>query len=106
MFHDGYQYFEKAYRLKFAGALTLNPEQPLSPKNIQKIRNILQTQKVHCIFTEPEFITPAFDKMLNSLTDEGAINIGTLDPLGNMMEDYSYQAHLTLLADNAVQCLQ
>ena len=106
VFHDGYQYFEKAYRLTFAGAVTLNPEQPLSPKNIQKIRNILKTQKVNCIFNEPEFITPAFDKIIGSLTDGTNINIGTLDPLGNMMEDYSYQAHLTLLADNAIKCLK
>ncbi len=106
VFHDGYQYFEKAYQLQFAGALTLNPEQPLSPKNIRKIRDILQTQAVHCIFVEPEFATPAFDKIIASLTAEKAINIGMLDPLGNLMQDYSYQKHLTSLADNAMQCLK
>ncbi|MCH9853698.1 MAG: zinc ABC transporter substrate-binding protein [Alphaproteobacteria bacterium] len=106
VFHDGYQYFEKAYQLKFAGALTVNPEQPLSPKNISNIRDILQRQAVQCIFIEPEFITPAFDKMIDNLIKGRAINIGTLDPLGNMMEDYSYHKHLTLLANNAMQCLQ
>ncbi|MCH9845367.1 MAG: zinc ABC transporter substrate-binding protein [Alphaproteobacteria bacterium] len=106
VFHDGYQYFEKTYQLTFAGALTLNPEQPLSPKNIRKIRDILQTQSVHCIFVEPEFATPAFDKIIASLAAEKAINIGMLDPLGNLMQDYSYQKHLTALADNAMQCLK
>ena len=41
VFHDAYQYFEKAYNLKPAGSILLNPELPPSAKRIIKLEKKL-----------------------------------------------------------------
>lgn len=48
VFHDGYQYFEKHYGLNSAGTVLLNPEIPLSGKQLKEIHEKIQQLKISC----------------------------------------------------------
>jgi zinc transport system substrate-binding protein len=55
LFHDAFQYFEKAYDLSGAGAITLEPEQEPGARRIAEIRKKIRAAGVACVFSEPQF---------------------------------------------------
>jgi zinc transport system substrate-binding protein len=78
VFHDAYQYFEKAYNLKAVGSITLEPDESPSPKRIKEIRHKLIESEVKCVFREPQFS----DRLVNVAIEGSSAKSGTLDPLG------------------------
>lgn len=78
VFHDAFQYFEKRFELNAAGAITLQPEVPLSAKRLRDIRKKMRQAGVTCLFSEPQFAA----KRLAAIAEGTAAKIGTLDPLG------------------------
>src|SRR5690606_17671334 len=76
--HDAYQYFEKHYHLQSRGAIHIDPEIPLSAKRVQSLRQIIQQEKIHCLFGEPQFEV----KILHQLSQQFNCQVGTLDPIG------------------------
>ena len=78
VFHDAYQYFERAYGLTPAGAVTLDPAQPPGPRRIREIRSRIAAAEAVCVFAEPQF-TPA---LLKTLSEGTTARSGALDPLG------------------------
>jgi zinc transport system substrate-binding protein len=78
VFHDAYQYLDHYFGLNGVGSITLNPEIPPSVQRIQQIQQLLRTQKVACIFSEPQFNYKIIDTLVNGLN----IYTGKLDPLG------------------------
>ena len=84
VFHDAYQYFEKRFDISSAGSLTLNPDILPGAKQIYDIQNLILTENINCIFSEPQF-NP---KIIETIAKDTNINIGILDPLGaNIQSD-------------------
>ena len=103
VFHDAYQYFEKAYGLNAIGSILIDPEQPPSPNRLIKIRSKIKTLKAHCVFKEPQFKA----KIINTVIEDTDAKVGTLDPLGADLEAGSnmYVALIENLSNNLVDCL-
>lgn len=104
VFHDAYQYFEKAYNLNAIGSILLNPEQPPSPKRIIKIRSKIKTLNAYCVFKEPQFKA----QIVNTVIENTNAKVGTLDPLGsNIVSGQDmYINLLDDLATNIKNCLK
>ena len=104
VFHDAYQYFEKAYELNGVGAILLNPEDVPSPSNIRDIRKILKDTGTLCVFAEPQFPS----RIVNIVTENTNAKSAVLDPLGADMPsgEELYFIMLKNLANNLKQCLQ
>ena len=78
VFHDAYQYFEKAFGLNAMGSVALEGDIASSPKQISFIKDKIKKLNASCVFQEPQF-----DSKLVKIVVEGTnAQIGTLDPLG------------------------
>ena len=78
VFHDAYQYFEKRYGVNILGAFTVNTDVMPGAEQLAEIREIIEHDKVTCVFSEPQFnpdIIKAVAKDMN-------IKTGVVDPLG------------------------
>jgi zinc transport system substrate-binding protein len=78
VFHDAYQYFEKRFNVNILGAFTVNTDVMPGAEQLAEIREIIEHDKVSCVFSEPQFnpdIIKAVSKDMN-------IKTGVIDPLG------------------------
>ena len=78
VFHDAYQYFEKRFNVNVLGAFTVNTDVMPGAEQLSEIREIIEHDKVACVFSEPQFnpdIIKAVAKDMN-------IKTGVIDPLG------------------------
>ncbi|WP_440937845.1 zinc ABC transporter substrate-binding protein ZnuA [Candidatus Pelagibacter sp.] len=78
VFHDAYQYFEKRFNINVLGAFTVNTDVMPGAEQLAEIREIIEHDKVSCVFSEPQFnpdIIKAVAKDMN-------IQTGVIDPLG------------------------
>ncbi len=82
VFHDAYQYFEKRFEVKVAGALMINPEVLPGAKQLTSIREEIKTKKINCIFSEPQF-NPSISQAIAQDTN---IKISVMDPLGSNLD--------------------
>merc|ERR1711965_64018 len=55
VFHDAYQYFEKRFNVNILGAFTVNADVMPGAEQLAEIREIIEHDKVSCIFSEPQF---------------------------------------------------
>ena len=78
VFHDAYQYFEKRFNVKILGAFTVNTDVMPGAEQLSEIREIIEHDKVKCIFSEPQF-NPDIIKVVAKDMD---IKTGAVDPLG------------------------
>ena len=76
--HDAYQYFERRYQLKSAGSITLQLGHFLGVSRLKKVQKMIQTSKVRCIFTEPQYS----QKLVKTLLKNTSVKKGILDPIG------------------------
>ena len=104
VFHDAYQYFEKAYNLKPAGSILLNPELPPSAKRIIIIREKIKSLNASCVFKEPQFR----GKIINTVIEDTETKVGVLDPLGADIDSgpEMYTKLLKNIAENLKACLK
>ncbi|HSX20840.1 MAG TPA: zinc ABC transporter substrate-binding protein [Gammaproteobacteria bacterium] len=100
--HDAYQYFDKYFGLDGVGSITLHPEIPPSVQRIQQIQQLLATNHVRCIFSEPQFNYKIIDVLLVG-TD---VHKGQLDPLGQDQDlgPKGYETLINNLVQGFVQC--
>ena len=78
VFHDAYQYFEKRYNVNILGAFTVNTDVLPGAEQLSEIREIIEHDKVTCIFSEPQFNPD----IINAVAKDMDIKTGVLDPLG------------------------
>ena len=78
VFHDGYQYFEKRFNVNVLGAFTVNTDVLPGAEQLSEIREIIEHDKVTCIFSEPQFNPD----IINAVAKDMDIKTGVLDPLG------------------------
>ena len=82
VFHDAYQYLEKMLGLHNVGTVTVNPERAAGAKRLLELRETITDTGASCVFKEPQF-SP---KILEIVTEDTDLKIGTLDPLGSDVE--------------------
>ncbi|MDA9753239.1 zinc ABC transporter substrate-binding protein [Candidatus Pelagibacter sp.] len=78
VFHDAYQYFEKRFGVNILGAFTVNTDVLPGAEQLSEIREIIEHDKVSCIFSEPQFNPD----IINAVAKDMNIQTGILDPLG------------------------
>ena len=78
VFHDAYQYFEKRFNVNVLGAFTVNTDVMPGAEQLAEIREIIEHDKVACIFSEPQFNPD----IIKSIAKDTGIKTGVLDPLG------------------------
>ena len=78
VFHDAYQYFEERYDVNILGAFTVNTDVMPGAEQLAKIREIIEHDKVTCVFSEPQF-NPDIIKVV---AKDMNIKTGVVDPLG------------------------
>jgi len=82
VFHDAYQYFENRFGIKVLGALTVNPDVLPGAEQLSEIREVIEHEKVNCLFSEPQF-NPA---IIKSIAKDTKVKTGVLDPLGATLD--------------------
>ena len=82
VFHDAYQYLENRFGIKVLGALTVNPDVLPGAEQLSEIREVIEHEKVNCLFSEPQF-NPA---IIKSIAKDTKIKTGVLDPLGATLD--------------------
>lgn len=104
VFHDAYQYYERAYNLRGVGSITFEPDESPSASRISEVRKKLKETKAKCVFREPQFA----DRLVNTVIEGTDARKGVLDPLGADLENGEtlYFALMRNLADNLKQCLK
>jgi zinc transport system substrate-binding protein len=82
VFHDGYQYFEERFNVNILGAFTVNTDVMPGAEQLAEIREIIEHDKVKCIFSEPQF-NPDIIKVV---AKDMNIKTGVVDPLGATLD--------------------
>ena len=103
VFHDAYQYFEKAYGMNAIGSILLDPEISPSPQRIIKIRSKINSLGAKCVFKEPQFRA----QIINTVIEASDVKVGILDPLGADLEPgmNMYVDLLENISNNLLSCL-
>ena len=96
VFHDAYQYFEKRFGIEVIGALTVNPEALPGAKQLAEIREVIEHEKVNCLFSEPQF-NPS---IATTIAQDTGIKASVLDPLGAEL-DPGKDLYFDLIGDMA-----
>ena len=78
VFHDAYQYFEKRFDVNVLGAFTVNTDVLPGAEQLSEIREIIEHDKVSCVFSEPQFNPD----IINAVAKDMNIKTGVLYPLG------------------------
>ena len=82
VFHDAYQYFENRFNVTVLGAFTVNTDVMPGAEQLSEIREIIEHDKVSCIFSEPQFNPD----IINAVAKDMNIKTGVLDPLGATLD--------------------
>ena len=82
VFHDAYQYFEERFNVKVLGAFTVNTDVMPGAEQLSEIREIIEHDKVACVFSEPQFNPD----IINAVAKDMKIKTGVLDPLGATLD--------------------
>jgi len=77
-FHDAYQYFEKAFDLTVAAAVSLSDASDPGPARLAALRDLVAEHGVACAITEPQFSMRRLDLVLEG-TSVRRVHV---DPLG------------------------
>ncbi len=78
VFHDAYQYFEKRFNVNILGAFTVNTDVMPGAEQLAEIREIIEHDKVACVFSEPQFNPDIIKAVVKDMN----IKTGVVDPLG------------------------
>lgn len=102
VFHDAYQYFEEAFNVHAAGAISIGDASAPSPARIEALQTLVNEENIQCVFSEPQF-NP---QMVNNVFGDTSAYLGVMDPLGVglTLDAGLYAALLEQLADEITRC--
>lgn len=100
--HDAYQYFEYHFKLNAVGSIYMNPDVAPSVRRIQDIRALLVSQKVVCVYQEPQFPADRLRSILRGMD----VGVGVLDPLGADGHLVPYEQFYDGLVQSFIRCMQ
>ena len=103
VFHDAYQYFEVAFDIPAAGAISLSDASDPSPARIAEIQGRIRAEGIDCVLTEPQFDP----RLVQTVLDGTEANTGVSDPIGANIEPGPsfYPQLLRNLATTLSNCL-
>jgi zinc transport system substrate-binding protein len=103
VFHDAYQYFEKRYKVRVAGSVTVSPETMPGAERLSQIHAKIAELGAACVFAEPQFEP----KLINVVTEGTRAKSGTLDPEGGALAEGPelYGQLMRNLSTSIVDCL-
>ncbi|WP_159951215.1 zinc ABC transporter substrate-binding protein ZnuA [Rhizobium sp. 18065] len=103
VFHDAYQYFEKRYKVRVAGSVTVSPETMPGAERLSQIHAKIAELKAGCVFAEPQFES----KLIAVVTEGTDAKSGTLDPEGGALTEGPdlYPLLMRNLATSMAACL-
>lgn len=103
VFHDALQYFERRFKLRVAGAISMSPEVAPSAKRLTTLRAKVTSLGAVCVFAEPQFDT----RLVNNLVEGTRARTGTIDPEGSKIDAGPdlYFTLLRTLANDLKACL-
>lgn len=103
VFHDAYQYFEESFGLETSGSITINPERAPGASHLAEIREMLTSQNITCVFSEPQFEP----KLVQTVVEGTSVSTGVLDPLGATLPagPDQYKELMTGMAKSLKDCL-
>lgn len=102
VYHDAFQYFERAFGLKSVGVIMLKSDQPPSVKHIRALKKLAREKRVTCVLAPPG-AHPRIATIVMSGTDAG---FDVVDPLG-LYIDKSPDLYFELMknmADSVLNC--
>ncbi|MEO1639326.1 MAG: zinc ABC transporter substrate-binding protein [Pseudomonadota bacterium] len=103
VFHDAYQYFETAFDLPAAGAISLSDASDPSPARITEVQGRIADEGIDCVLAEPQF-SPG---LVATVLDGADAKSGIADPLGAAfapgMDHYANT--LRSMAESLAECL-
>ena len=82
VFHDAYQYFEKRFDINILGAFTVNTDVMPGAEQLAEIREVIEHDKVSCIFSEPQFNPD----IIKAVAKDTNVATGVIDPLGATLD--------------------
>lgn len=104
VFHDAFQYFEKAFALSGVGSITVAPDRPPSARRLAELRQRIVDGGAVCVFGEPQTRT----QLVDTIVEGTPARTGQLDAEGSAGLPAGPEGYLTLMRDNAaalVGCL-
>jgi len=102
VYHDAFQYFEKAFGLKTVGAIIMRADQIPSAKHIKLLKNLAEEKKVTCVLGMPG-AHPRIATVVMSGTNAG---FDIVDPLGLYLDKGPglYFQLMTEMTQSIVDC--
>ncbi len=94
--HDAFLYFEKRFKLRYAGSIALTPDHAPGARHLRTLRQRIKKQKISCVFSERQ----ARSNLIKRLTQGTRAKTASLDTLGNGLEK-GPELYFTLLQNNA-----
>ena len=82
VFHDAYQYFEERFGINILGAFTVNTDVLPGAEQLAEIREVIEHDKVSCIFSEPQFNPD----IIKAVAKDTNVATGVIDPLGATLD--------------------
>lgn len=82
VFHDALQYFERRYKLRVVGSISISPDVPPSAKRLATLRKKIASLGAVCVFAEPQFDT----RLVDNVIEGTRARTGTIDPEGIKIE--------------------
>ncbi|MBR5109937.1 MAG: zinc ABC transporter substrate-binding protein [Clostridia bacterium] len=76
-FHEAFPYFAKAYGLEVAAVVTLEPDEPISPRMLKQVIQKVKDAGSPPLFSEPQYENTA----LRTISQETGVPVYELDPL-------------------------
>ncbi|WP_321397789.1 zinc ABC transporter substrate-binding protein [Emcibacter sp.] len=82
IYHDAFQYFEKAFSLYSVGAIQLNSDSPPSASHLKALKQIAKEKHVTCVLGTPG----SHPRIATVVMGDTSANYGVVDPLGVYLE--------------------
>lgn len=102
VYHDAFQYFEKAFSLRSVGAILLKADNTPSVKHLKSLKQLAKSKNITCVLGSPGS-HPRIATVVMSGTDAG---YETIDPLG-LYHDTGPDLYFNMMnemAQNIVDC--
>ncbi|WP_370639405.1 metal ABC transporter solute-binding protein, Zn/Mn family [Cognatishimia sp. F0-27] len=103
VFHDAYQYFERAFAFEASGAISLSDATDPSPARVAEIQARVRDEDISCVLAEPQFNPGLVDTVLAG----SEVRSGVIDPIGAELEPGPdlYPTMLRNMAQVLANCL-
>ncbi|WP_157954275.1 zinc ABC transporter substrate-binding protein [Saccharospirillum mangrovi] len=105
VFHDGFQYYQRAFGLNALGALVVTPEIPPGPRTVAQLAERANQVDGVCLLHEPQFSERWLQPLAAAVPNA---RLAQIDPIGSTLDagDDFYARVLIDLTDHLSDCLE